>query len=763
MPGATKVERYNKGGRTASGTLSALHWASTSVLLLIAVTCAQRSACGGGWEQDASGGGVSHLLKRMTKRTLERAAPPPEPKRARPAEEPWFVRVGLLQPVGGRTRYGGRASVPITSFFPSGGKDDLVRYSLIIPAFTHRSDIPSGEEKQRALPWLWNAYEHPRYFGVLDLDMDLGEVFKGKAPLFSDTPIEAYKDKSHVKKAFVKRLVSGCTFGQLLSLCPAFAYLYQAVRALVVALKVDHVTYFSGGGGFRVLFFSPHAWRIVTWGQNYAAYFHEHELSKLLAVVAPTLAPKHLVIILGATDKNVYDCDKGTKPDLLAHFETHVFPQAVHASFEAKHPDRVSMNPVLSKAIRDFWLHMFLSVPHDAPRIVAALSKPALGGAPAAPVMTNVARYPHALYSFPKVPIATATHLVLQGELTSYRRVDDPEALYRLMIKQKQQGIPLNVHEIRTPITRHALDYDGGPPLMDPLRRSDGQTETPLHALQQISKTHVLASGLSFTGLLLTCPPRAGTTGSRAHLIWPEWHVRLTDEKAIMLIMQGAMLLRWPAYDWPKILESPLRMRALFSDTLNKETGVMSNRALCFDTEFDVNGVATTCADTSDLALLRLCSLRLMGAVSGSEAALLPSLVKRSRSTTPNASLDKLPQAQRDAVMATLQTALELVRVKHDKPLAQFYSGIKVFAGGSLRMVTVGLSQHRQCAQVTPPHRGNNVELRLHMDRDEWELRCYKSGCPQHDKADGKWGRGVVDTSALRAAWPIVHSVVTSK
>ncbi len=680
-----------------------------------------------------------------------------ESKRARPNNEPqkpWFVRVAVLQPAGSEKRYGIRASVPVSSFLSQ--KDDLIHYSLIIPAFTLRQDVPSTKEKQRGLEWLWNTYEHPRYFGLLDIDMDLDAVVKGLAPLFkNDPPVQM--DKTSVKKAFAQRLVNGSTFGQLISACPAFALLYYTVRALLSALEVEHVAYFSGGGGFRVLFHSPLAWRRVTWGHAYAQVFHDQELPKLLQHVAPRLPPQALAQILKCTDKNVYDCDKGTKPDLLAHFDTNVYPRRLTSTFESARPDCNTDDEPLSEAIRDFWQRIFETVSDDdnhVQRLVAPVVEPAL------------IYYPQqALYQFPRSPVAKATHLVYQGNLTSYRCVDDVEQLYQLILQQRRTGIPVNAHEIRTRVTRHAIDYDGGPPLLDPMQRHDtGEMQTPLGALQEIHQSSVLANQETFPGILLSCRPRPNTTATRAHLIWPNWHIRMVDEKRIVRILQQGMRLRWPDHDWlglieSPILESPTKLRMLFSDTVDKVTGFMANRALRFDTMFDGGGVPLEMDVTDDIKLLRLCSLRL----SPEEKTTAPLLLggnepdertHEAEDTSTSSMLAKLEPTQREAVLATCQRALEDVRLKHGKPRAQFYKQSTMHVSLKYRRVEWGILSHQQCTSAKA-HKSNNVKLLLHMDRDVWELRCFKPGCPQHDQADRAWGRGTIDTSALRAAWPL--------
>ncbi len=168
----------------------------------------------------------------------------------------WYVRMGRLQGPTQKTRYGPRLSAPVGAALAA----RLADYSLIIPAFTRRADIPSTKDAQRALPWLWGVYEHTRFFGVLDLDMvGLDRVQRGDAPLFIDVPsIVPYKDKAAVKHAFVERLASGhYTFGQLAAACPCFDQLYRAVAALVTALEVDYALAFFSG---NVIVLGPYAW-----------------------------------------------------------------------------------------------------------------------------------------------------------------------------------------------------------------------------------------------------------------------------------------------------------------------------------------------------------------------------------------------------------------------------------------------------------------------------------------------------------------------
>ncbi len=186
----------------------------------------------------------------------------------------------------------------------------------------------------------------------------------------------------------------------------------------------------------------------------------------------------------------------------------------------------------------------------------------------------------------------------------------------------------------------------------------------------------------------------------------------------------------------------------------------MSNRPLRFETAFDVQGRTQSATmywpDQSDVGLLRLCSLRLNPG--GPCAPLLPLVAYPGGSgnkedTSVNATLAKLPEAQQVAVLATLNQVLEELRVKHNKPDLRFYSRNTIKVSRQYRNIMWELKDHRQCVREHT-HSGNNVSLKVHMDRNAWELHCWKKECPYRHVVDPTWNRGVVDTSALRAAWP---------
>jgi hypothetical protein len=638
--------------------------------------------------------------------------------------------------------YGARACVNVSTFLPP-NTQDLGGCSLIIPEFTRRQDIPSGEEPQRMRRWLWNTYTHPRYFGLLDLDMELGEVQAGTAPLFTDGEVRPYKEKGEIKQAFAARLTSGITFGDCVRLCPAFARLYRAVQNLLAYLEVPGFGYFSGGGGFRVLFMSEFAWRTVTWGTAYAQVFYDTELRPLIQGVAPELEEEDLDILMASTDKNIYDCDKGTKPDILAHFDTHIFPHPVDNAFEASTCSTTKACEELRADIRAFWVQLFSHIPDQPPTLDAPVQKPPI--------------YMHTLYlpEFPKCKVEDgATHFVLMGNTSSYRKVTDTQRLYELLIAQKKRGEPLNWHELRTPITRHFVDYDGGPALHVPMVCADGTWQTPLAALQAILHEEVLAPDQEASGILLTCPPRADSVGDRAHLIWPGVFVRLTQCNQIMTVLRAGMNKRWRNLGWESFIESPLKRRGCFADKQDKETGEIAHRPLMFEGEFGPDGtLVEEMVEPTDMELLECSSTRQPDL---SEADLTPLRplpdVPVVADTMSGATIKDLPPLHKDAVDALMKQVLATIRAQHDKPKAKYY-GPKIHDKGDYRHIECGILEHHQCAP-TISHGDNNVKVRIYMDSNRWDLICRRGGCPQGTRPHPTWGRGNVDTTALRVAWP---------
>ncbi len=256
---------------------------------------------------------------------------------------------------GGPNPYGKRVSVPLD---PVGL--DIAAYSLIIPIVTDRADIPSGKDAQRNLAWLAD-YEHWRYVGLLDLDVDADGIKSGRAgPLFIDqAPGTAYAKTTDVKLAFTRRMARDqLTFGQAMALCPLFGALHDGVVTRVCAeLRVPCFAFYSGGLGFRVFFEAPEAWRRTRWSTSCAP-----EVAPLLGRLGVT--PATLARLAPYLDANIYDADKGVKPDIRAHPDTRVFPVPADAGLFAQARQRTAeADPALVARIRAFWRTVWTTVP----------------------------------------------------------------------------------------------------------------------------------------------------------------------------------------------------------------------------------------------------------------------------------------------------------------------------------------------------------------------------------------------------------------
>ena len=272
---------------------------------------------------------------------------------------PLFLRVGTLRDTP--PWYGDRASIPLNPSNPL--SLNLHRLSLIIPCVTTRSNIPSGIADQRRDASLIE-YIHWRYFGYLDLDMPLTEMKDAKQPLFSDRP-SVFDYTKEYKMAFIHCMLNeSLTFGDMALICPEWAKLLSLVERLFPLLPsaCEPVVYYSGGCGIRVLFWSLDAWKRVRWRDDtYAKALTETAMPVLLRQ-ALSLPDELVAAIMTHVDKNVYDVDKGVKPDVLAHFDTGVFPvpfvSAEH--FRTQCISKTKAHPVLVSDINRFWRKLFL-------------------------------------------------------------------------------------------------------------------------------------------------------------------------------------------------------------------------------------------------------------------------------------------------------------------------------------------------------------------------------------------------------------------
>ena len=253
----------------------------------------------------------------------------------------------------------------------------LKEFSLIIPLLMDRGDIHSGASGQTTQKFL-RGYQYRRFFGYLDMDPLFEDVAMGKKPLWEDDGACSIRKKPDVKKAFIDRVIGErLTLGEAAALCPGFAALYGVILRLLeltasTPQPVRPVIWFSGGGGFRVTFpGQPQVfWRRLVWDDKEASpLWMRHVLGPEVLLVPPLALPRDLAAELCEEgkflDKNPFDQDKGIKHDLLAHFESGVWPCLVDTPqvlagmrIQRDHEDKR-----LSAVIWAFWREALYNAP----------------------------------------------------------------------------------------------------------------------------------------------------------------------------------------------------------------------------------------------------------------------------------------------------------------------------------------------------------------------------------------------------------------
>jgi len=249
----------------------------------------------------------------------------------------------------------------------------------------------------------------------------------------------------------------------------------------------------------------------------------------------------------------------------------------------------------------------------------------------------------------------------------------------------------------------------------------------------------------------------------RAHLIWPQWMVRLVDERTILTLLTREMTTRWPHHPWRDLIESPPKLRMAYSDTYSKETGEVAHRVFVPASGFDVYGAPRPLPTRDRLQMLRLCSLRMKEGTTLTSLQLLPAPAFRQGAGGgggPRNPMVGLSQAHQEAVWAVLNRILAAIRVRHKKDKAEFYNidNMRMFG----RILTLGIKNHGQCAPVMENgklrHDHNNVKLSIDIESGSWELLCFDKACPQNRRGyaieANAWGIGQVNPSVLRDAWP---------
>jgi P4 family phage/plasmid primase-like protien len=334
------------------------------------------------------------------------------------------------------------------------------------------------------------------------------------------------------------------------------------------------------GKGFRVLVRAPELFCAVVPGESKYGAAAVAVVERFLIAKGCTAAD-----VANLIDKSPFGPNKGTKPDVLAHPTSRLWPQLVDidavvaggarasaslaAEDKALTPRIVAFARWLVAAARAAWPTLgtlqcvrgeAAAPAADARRAPPAPAKKkarvsppaeANGGAPAPPAAAPPSKISEPLYDFPKAPrggLLVATHFVLNGDMTSYRHVDAAQ-LPRLYALLAASTTPNSSNERFSDVSRLVVDYDGGPPLREPCAALGGAT--PLAAMQRILLSSAIFSlppcAAELDCVVIVTPSRptdaAGT--QRAKIYWRDVFV-VCDDGAAALV---ALAVQLAAFD----------------------------------------------------------------------------------------------------------------------------------------------------------------------------------------------------------------------
>jgi P4 family phage/plasmid primase-like protien len=263
------------------------------------------------------------------------------------------------------------------------------------PVFTGQRVLPVDEALKHLAfyyPIIPEFYPQPdvgarsyRYFGYLDLDMDMDNIISGKEPLFAGTNPKTYDKREQLKQELSKFLQDNSTedksmtFEELCEHVPALQRVCDTTRAVVNDLKyankrLDYVLpFFTGLKGTRVLWIDKTLWRAMNPERRDAGdagvdllkeYFSESTVEALKNV---------------EFDASVYGKGKGLKPDMLPHPYSGIAPLPLFDDesglFSVDFELTRTPIPELTERLTGFWKHIMLNVDTEAKPLITGIVK----------------------------------------------------------------------------------------------------------------------------------------------------------------------------------------------------------------------------------------------------------------------------------------------------------------------------------------------------------------------------------------------------
>ena len=282
----------------------------------------------------------------------------------------FFLKVGTVLHDGtnisvrdGKPLFTGQVIVPVETAMKI---ENFPFYYPVIPEF-----FTSKEEKKDAF----------RYYGYLDLDMDVDAIQSGHSPLIASRAAKPYAKKAHIKKELTEwmqtNVADHMTFDEVCEHIPALQKVAVATRACVESIKqkgFEAIPFFSGLKGTRILWYDELLWRKVRQDRTDAGDAGLDLIKSYFSDVAATEALKHVDL-----DASVYGRGKGLKPDMLPHPCSGLAPLPLFdledGSWATNH--LMTREPVeeLSAMLMKFWCELFANVKVDAPIMETGLTK----------------------------------------------------------------------------------------------------------------------------------------------------------------------------------------------------------------------------------------------------------------------------------------------------------------------------------------------------------------------------------------------------
>ena len=227
---------------------------------------------------------------------------------------------------------------------PNNRKMDLICFSTF---HQHQAVFKDSKKSQQMLG----------YAGVVDLDVK--KPPKVESRQFVDCDPRIY-DINTLKSGIAERVESGLTLRELADCCPSFGQTLKAAELLVNHLADFNAhCWFTGGKGFRVVFFDPKAFYLYCKSDRISDWVMAELLPK---VVGADIMNK--VHELCEWDKNIYDGGKGVKTDLQMHPKTGFWPFYISDDVYDKPMKRDTRDKHLcTDIIPTFWRSVLMSLP----------------------------------------------------------------------------------------------------------------------------------------------------------------------------------------------------------------------------------------------------------------------------------------------------------------------------------------------------------------------------------------------------------------